>query len=169
MQQQSKTRALSSSGHGKSGKRRNSEGSKITQLPEPKPLQYYRDPEKKVLDSDLIDERAKEWAQSFSISKTPLKTAQMRRFYDELKAIERKIMTGKDSKEQELNFQKDRALIIMFKAKAVYAQKRNVAPKQFTQFIFDHLASIDDLKDFQAFLKVFEAVVAFHKFFSPEK
>jgi len=56
----------------------------------------------------------------------------------------------------------------MFKAKALYAEKRKVSPRAFTQFIFDHTASIHDMKDFQAFVKVFEAVVAFHRYFSKE-
>jgi CRISPR-associated protein Csm2 len=117
------------------------------------------------LKHELLDDQARKSAEDFK----DLKTTQMRRFYDDLKAIERKIMVGKDIKEQQANFERDRALIVMFKAKAVYAEKRKVAPPSFTQFIFDHVASINDLNDFKGFLKVFEAVVAFHKFFSPER
>lgn len=135
------------------------------QLPTPRPLVYFKDPERKVLDPDLLDSKAAAWAQSFA----KLKTSQMRRFYDELKSIERKIMAGKDSQTQEANFKRDWPLVVLFKAKAAYAEKRQVAPREFTQFIFDHVASIKDLKDFAAFLKIFEAVVAFHKFFSPER
>jgi CRISPR-associated protein Csm2 len=137
----------------------------IQQLPVPKPLTYFSDPEKKCLKPDLLDDQARKNAEEFK----DLKATQMRRFYDELKAIERKIMTGKDIKEQQANFERDRAMIIMFKAKSVYAEKRKVAPRAFTQFIFDHVASITDINDFKGFLKVFEAVVAFHKFFSLEK
>ena len=139
------------------------------QLPTPNKVAYFKGEDKKVLDPELLDERSIEWAQKFIASQTPLKTAQMRRFYDDLKAIERKIMAGKDSQEQEANFKRDWSLVVMFKAKAVYAEKRRVSPREFTQFIFDHVASIRDLKDFKAFIKVFEAVVAFHKFFSPER
>lgn len=138
----------------------------VSQLPDPKPMAYFTDSEKKILNPELLDQKAAGWAQQFGQN---LKTAQMRRFYDELKAIERKTMIGKDSQEQEANFKRDWPLVVMFKAKAVYAEKRRVAPREFTQFIFDHVASIHDIKDFLAFLKVFEAVVAFHKFFSPEK
>jgi CRISPR-associated protein Csm2 len=134
-------------------------------LPTPTKVAYFKGEDKKVLDPELLDERSIEWAQKFK----DLKTAQMRRFYDDLKAIERKIMAGKDSQEQEANFKRDWSLVVMFKAKAVYAEKRRVSPREFTQFIFDHVASIRDLKDFKAFIKVFEAVVAFHKFFSPER
>ena len=135
------------------------------QLPVPKPLTYFSDPEKKRLKPELLDDQARKNAEDFK----DLKATQMRRFYDDIKAIERKIMAGKDLQEQQANFERDRALIVMFKAKAVYAEKRKVAPRAFTQFIFDHVASINDIKDFKGFLKVFEAVVAFHKFFSPER
>lgn len=139
------------------------------QLPTPRLLHYYLDTEKRKLDPSLVDEKAIEWARSFiSDPKLPLKSTQMRRFYDEIKAIERKIQTGKDIQEQQARFERDRALVMMFKAKAVYAEKRKVAPREFTQFIFDHMASIKDLLDFQAFIKVFEAVVAFHRFYAKD-
>jgi len=140
------------------------------QVPVGKPRAYFTDPEKTVFDNSLVDEKAADWAEKFvQYHRKALKTAQMRRFYDELKAIERKIMTGKDAEGQERNFKRDRALITMFKAKSLYAEKRQVCPPSFTQFIFDHDASIKELKDFKAFLKVFEAVVAFHKYLAPEK
>lgn len=139
--------------------------SETVSLPTPRIIAYYKDSNNKALDPDLLDQKASEWAKDFA----NLKTAQMRRFYDDLKAIERKIMIGKSTEDQEENFKRDRALIVMFKAKSVYAEKRKVAPREFTQFIFDHVASIKCLSDFQAFIKVFEAVVAFHKFYSPEK
>jgi CRISPR-associated protein Csm2 len=138
----------------------------VAQLPTPKPLIYFKDSEKKVLDTNLIDTKADEWAVAFGAK---LKASQMRRFYDDLKAIERKIMTGKSFQALEANFKRDWPMVVMFKAKAAYAEKRGVSPREFTQFIFDHVASIKDLKDFKAFLKVFEAVVAFHKFHSEKE
>lgn len=130
-------------------------------LPTPTPVSYF-EADKKTLKKELLDQNAIKWADSFK----ELKTSQMRRFYDDLKAIERKILMAGDVRAQEDAFKQNRALITMFKAKAVYAQKRKVSPREFTQFIFDHEASIKDLKDFKAFLKVFEAVVAFHRFYS---
>jgi CRISPR-associated protein Csm2 len=132
-------------------------------LPVPKRIQYFKDPGRKELDSDLLDNKAAQWAKDFK----DLKVSQMRRFYDELKAIERKMMVG-DQGQREANFLRDRALVTMFKAKAVYAEKRKVAPRAFTQFIFDHEASIQTFEDFQAFVKIFEAVLAYHRFFSKE-
>jgi len=131
------------------------------QLPVAHPMEYYTDREKSRLDPTMVDEKAQAWARSFA----ELKSTQMRRFYDEFKAIERKVVRG-GMKEQQTNFERDRALIMMFKAKAVYAEKRKVSPRAFTEFIFNHMASINDLRDFQAFIKVFEAVVAFHRFYA---
>ncbi len=156
----------STPGHQGTGRQQQGGQNPAPQLPMPKPLAYFSDPEKKRLKPELVDDQARKNAEDF---KDLLKATQMRRFYDDMKAIERKIMAGKDIKEQQANFERDRALIVMFKAKAVYAEKRKVAPRAFTQFIFDHVASIKDLDDFKGFLKVFEAVVAFHKFFSPER
>lgn len=136
----------------------------VDQLPVASPLKYHTDEAKKRLKPELVDEQALEWARGFA----DLKSAQMRRFYDEFKAIERKILRGKDLQEQQNNFERDKALIMMFKAKAVYAEKRRVSPRAFTKFIFDHIASIKDLRDFQAFIKVFEAVVAFHRFYAKD-
>ena len=134
------------------------------QLPVPQPLRYYSDDAKKQLRPELVDEEAHDSARRFS----ELKSTQMRRFYDEFKAIERKILSGGGLQEQEANFERDRALIMMFKAKAVYAERRRVSPRAFTEFIFNHMASIKDLRDFQAFLKAFEAVVAYHRFYAKD-
>lgn len=142
-------------------------GAAPTSVPTATRIQYFS--EKQKLDPVLVDAKAQEWASSFVRENTPLKTTQMRRFYDDLKAIERRILLGKDVHAQQANFERDRALILMFKAKAVYAEKRRVSPRAFTQFIFDHMESIKELRDFQAFLKIFEAVVAFHRFFSEER
>jgi CRISPR-associated protein Csm2 len=134
-------------------------------LPSPHSIAYYDDTEKKKLNPKWVDGEAEQWAKSFR----ELRTSQMRKFYDELKAIERRILRGKDIHDHRANFERDRALIMIFKAKAVYAEKRGVSPRAFTQFIFDHMASLKDLEDFRAFLKVFEAVVAFHRYFADEK
>lgn len=134
-------------------------------LPTPKVIEYFEDAGKQKINPAWVDREAQEWAQSFK----GLKATQMRRFYDDLKAIERKVLLGKDLQARQSNFERDRALLMMFKAKAAYAEKRQVSPRAFTQFIFDHMESIKDLKDFQAFIKIFEAVVAFHRFFAEEK
>ncbi|MEZ0328504.1 MAG: type III-A CRISPR-associated protein Csm2, partial [Dissulfuribacterales bacterium] len=83
-------------------------------LPTPTKVDYYSEIDKKTLNTELLDQKAIEWAKSFQ----NLRTSQMRRFYDDLKAIERKILVAGDIKAQEEAFKQNRALITMFKAKA---------------------------------------------------
>lgn len=141
------------------------ENSAHTSVPQPHSMKYYLDEQKERLNPKLVDEKALEWAQQFG---SDLKSSQLRRFYDEYKAIERRILTGESVQAQEANLQRDLALIRMFKAKALYAQKRRVSPPSFSQFIYDHVESIQDIKDLKAFSRIFEAVVAFHRYFAED-
>ncbi len=136
-----------------------------TGLPKANLISYYIDPRKESLDPKMVDEKALDWAKAFG---RELKSTQLRRFYDEFKAIERRILTGESLQVQEANLQRDLALIRLFKAKAVYAEKRKVSPRSFSQFIFDHVESIRDIKDLKAFSRIFEAVVAFHRYFAED-
>ena len=112
---------------------------------------------------ELLDEGAREWAQKFG---SALKTSQMRRFFDEVKAIERRIDLA-TVEEGPAAFARERAGLALLKAKSSYAVSRDVAPPAFNQFMFDSVASIKDVQDFRAFVKVFEAIVAFHRFLNP--
>ncbi|MEJ5365817.1 MAG: type III-A CRISPR-associated protein Csm2 [Desulfosoma sp.] len=134
-------------------------------MPRANTILYYTDSQKEQLDPKLVDEKALEWARAFG---RDLKSTQLRRFYDEFKAIERRILMGESVQVQEANLQRDLALIRMFKAKALYAEKRKVSPRSFSQFIFDHVESIRDIKDLKAFSRIFEAVVAFHRYFAAD-
>lgn len=134
-------------------------------VPRANPIRYYIDSQKERLDPELVDRRALEWAREFG---RDLKSSQLRRFYDEFKAIERRILMGESTQAQEANLQRDLALIRMFKAKALYAEKRRVSSRSFSQFIFDHVESVQDVKDLKAFSRIFEAVVAFHRYFAAD-
>lgn len=143
-------------------------GNSPPELPTSRPHAFYADQgDKKALHKKFVDEEAKSRAEAFT-AYPPLKSTQMRRFYDDVKAIERKIMLGGEEARQSA-FDAERAMIVMLKPKAVYAEKRKVAPRAFTQFIFDNVDSIHDLRDFEAFVRHFEAVVAYHKFFAEDK
>jgi CRISPR-associated protein Csm2 len=134
-------------------------------LPTARPHDFYDDQStKKVLHKKFVDEEAKSRAETFA----SMKSTQMRRFYDDVKAIERKIMLEGDEGKRKEAFEAEHAMIVMLKPKAVYAQKRGTAPAKFTQFIFDNVDSIRDLRDFEAFVRHFEAVVAYHKFFAED-
>lgn len=137
------------------------------QLPTPIQKYYFDDQQtKKIIKQELLDKYPQELAQKFVNQKIELSTSQMRRFYDEIKAIERSILRESD---QEEAFKKRQPSLHLLKAKAVYSYKRKAAPYDFVQFIFDHVESIKDVHDFKAFVKIFEAVVAYHKFYSDDK
>lgn len=153
--------------HGQGGRPQGSGGyaGRPPELPTAKPHAFYSDQDKKTLFKKFVDEEARDRAQQFA----SLKSTQMRRFYDDVKAIERKLSLGQDEDGREKSFAVEHAMITMLKPKAVYAEKRKVAPRAFTQFVFDNVDSIHDLRDFEAFVRHFEAVVAYHKFFAEDK
>lgn len=138
----------------------------VNKIPVGKKHNFYLDSEKKKLDPRFVDDEAKNKAEKFG---DRLKSTQLRRFYDDVKAIERKLMLG-DEKSREAVFDNERAMIVMLKPKAVYAANRKDAaiPQEFLEFIFDNVDSIQDLRDFEAFVCHFEAVVAYHKFFAKD-
>ncbi len=108
---------------------------------------------------ELLTSKAQEWASSFVKASPELKSAQLRRFYHDVKSLEAKIT----SKEE---FTKNRPLIKMLKSKVAYAcPKKNYkgrkVPWEFREFMEKCVDEIDQLKDFQAFALVFEAVVGY--------
>lgn len=96
-------------------------------------------PDPKKLDSGflknqeyLLDDYAQEWAEFLAKRSNPkLKKAQIRRFYQDIKAIESRI--GDDIE----SFEKNKASIVMLKAKAAYATARSnsSAPEEFKELI----------------------------------
>lgn len=137
------------------------------QLPIPNQTHYFDDQQtKKIIKQELLDKYPQELAKKFVNQDIKLSSSQMRRFYDEIKAIERSILRESD---QEDAFRRRQPSLYLLKAKAVYSYKRKAAPYDFVQFIFDHVESIKDVNDFKAFVKVFEAVVAYHKFYSDDR
>jgi CRISPR-associated protein Csm2 len=119
---------------------------------------------------DQIDEEAVQWAESFGKFLTssegetgPLTTSQIRRFYGELKRIQ-----ADPSK-----FQAD---IPMLKAKLAYAVGRDVRShnplkykSKIKEFYVELAKGIDEVRknnknDFINFVKIVEAIVAYHKY-----
>ena len=108
--------------------------------------------------SSLLDEDAKGWAKSFvkpSGRERELTSAQLRKFYNEFKALEKKV----ESK----GFDSTLPLIKMVKSKAAYsANPRNQKiPSKFRDFLWENIDAINEEKDFKAFILLFEAVVGF--------
>ena len=85
-----------------------------------------------------------------------LSSAQLRRFFNDFKQLEKKV------KKQE--FEKVKHLIKMAKSKASYASNpsNQKIPPQFKQFLIENVDSINSKEDFEVFMLHFEAVVGFY-------
>lgn len=129
--------------------------------PAPVPVEsavYYTDKEKKKLNTKWVDEEALKVAQEVGNEK--LKSAQLRRFYSEVKTLERVWTTRGQTAEAFLELLPQ---IKILKAKVVYAKERGVAGDYFQRWMAEHVNAIKDVEDFKAFLLHFEAVVGFSK------
>jgi len=120
---------------------------------------FYSDKEREIVREDLLADDARKWALKF-ISRDqekPLSSAQLRRFYNDVKALEARIETQ--------GFDRIKPLIKMLKSKVAYACPRNPrdrkVPESFKVFIDKMVDNIDDNLDFKAFSLSFEAVVGF--------
>ena len=91
-----------------------------------------------------------------TVPKKTLNSAQLRRFYNDFKQLEKKVeMKG---------FEEIKPLIKMVKSKASYASNpsNQKIPPQFKKFLIDNVDSINSNKEFKAFMLYFEAVVGFY-------
>jgi CRISPR-associated protein Csm2 len=110
-----------------------------------------------VIKEELVTDKAKEIAKNFV--KEGMERNQLRKFYMEVKSLERKVEAE--------GFEKIKPFIKMLKAKVNYQRGRKTEGKKlvtdgFVNFIsecVDHVNSEDDLK---AFVKYFEAVVGYY-------
>lgn len=131
-------------------------------LPTPKPVTYFQSDGSLV--PTLMDNQAEKLAQDLS----QVTTTQLRRFYDDVLTLRQRLAAEqRQGHDKESVFNNLRADFKMLKAKAVYAHGRNpkTVPRPLLQFFIDHVAAVNNARDFEAFFKHFQAVVAFHKFY----
>ena len=112
---------------------------------------------------ELLDEMAAKTAQSFverdsktkRLKRGSLSSAQLRRFFSELRQLEKKVKV--------MGFDKVKPLIKMVKSKASYAANpaNPKIPASFKSFLIKNIDEIQTGKDFEAFMLHFEAVVGF--------
>jgi CRISPR-associated protein Csm2 len=130
------------------------------QLPTPQPVSYFEPGSKDKLRAALVDTEAEEWAAKFK----EVATSQLRRFYEHVITLRRRLEECPD--EKRLNeFDLLRPEFKMLKAKAAYTagRERKLAP--LLQFFVNHTASVKTMDDFNAFVRHFEAIIAYHKYF----
>lgn len=117
---------------------------------------YYKDG---AIKPDLVTTDAERVAKSFIPNGVPeLKAAQLRKFYGEVKNLELRLKSSADKK---ATFRQILPLIKLLKAKGAYACKRKVVPDAFKTWLTTNVDAVEDIKDFEAFLLYFEAVVGF--------
>ena len=117
------------------------------------------------LDPKWVDSEAQAMARKLVIKnsygkadKDSIKSSQLRKFYADVKGLER---SWEYQKRSEAAFLGILPQIKILKAKAAYAQGRGVVPPAFTQWVNTHVDAVSTSADFKAFLLHFEAVVGF--------
>lgn len=117
-------------------------------------------------DKEMLGKKAEVLARALA-ERTGLTTHQLRRFYNEVKNIERGLMAGSD---RGASWDKAYPRIKLLKAKAYYnaSRKQNRLPGQFKEFIgtcIDRIpCSADEgLATFTQFSQLFEAVVGYSR------
>lgn len=120
---------------------------------------YYSDPEKAKLKKEYIVEYPKALANAFELDggRDTNKRSQIRKFYEYLLRVDRQMRL------QDNNFSLIEANLAELLPHVTYAGKRRVVSNLFIKFIEANLAAVHDEKDMRAFVKHFEAVVAFTK------
>jgi len=122
---------------------------------------------KRELFNEEAEKEAKKWAARRYKGKPELSNTQVRKFYNEIKAIERYIEMREPN-----TFVEKLPEIKMIKAKAAYAYGRKLQKKggsitkEFKEFLDTNIDSIKTQRDFQIFCKLFEAVLGFFEFYS---
>lgn len=122
--------------------------------------------DKRVLKESLLTTQAIGWAKSFIKPAYPkdrreqnpkLNMAQLRRYFNEVRSLESKVKAT--------SFDEMRPLIKMLKSKVALACPSNgrdrKVPVEFRNYIDEMVDKIESEKDFDAFMKCFEAVVGF--------
>lgn len=135
-------------------------------LPTPRPVTYFQKDGSLV--PALMDSAAEDLAQHLN----QVTTTQLRRFYDDVLTLRQRLAAEqRQGRDKEAVFNDLRADFKMLKAKAVYAHGRSekTMPRPLLQFFIDHVAAVNSAREFEAFCKHFQAIVAFHKFYGDNK
>ncbi len=109
-----------------------------------------------IIKEELLTTRAEKIADDFigDVRRPNVKSSQLRKFYNEVKALAKRA--------EEEKFEKIKPLVKMLKVKVNYQKGRGFVPEVFVRFISDCVDNIEDKSDFDAFVKHFEAVIGFY-------
>jgi len=126
---------------------------------------YYLNENGDGIRPELLESEAEKQAQKFS----RLNTTQLRKFFNEVKALEKKLKDNNDSDEY---FNKNLIpLIKMLKAKVSYSLARQEKKdfqqfKDFEEFLKRNIDNIKNKQDFKFFVLHFEAVIGYYYYYN---
>jgi len=121
------------------------------------------------LNPDLVDRGAENWAKALS----SVSGTQLRRFYEHVMSLDRELrLHSAQHGGRQKAFERLRAEFLMLRPQVHYARGRQggQVTEELLQFIDQHVRAVgNDVKKFDAFLKHFQSVIAFHKYFESRK
>lgn len=125
---------------------------------------FYSNKANRELRAELFTDFAPQLAQaSATANDKELTTNALRNFYDAVKAIENPILQAGSPEEKENVFRRQLPHIKLLAAKvAHYQPEKPKIPRVFADFLYDSIKIINDLKEFEGFVLVFEAVAGWH-------
>jgi len=115
-----------------------------------------------IVGKQLAEEKSIKFKSKGYFKITP---TQLRRFFDDVKAMQRYIDQFQGN-ERENAFKRKLPEIMMMRAKVSYARGRDTVTDGFLSFINENMNSVKTAKDFDVFCKFFEAVYGFFSFHS---
>lgn len=115
---------------------------------------YYEDAEKKVMRPEYIIKYPKEIVEELKQDKNKNKSSQLRKYYEFVIRIKDRLRQTNTSYEE---MKSEIGRLIPF---AEYALTRGKVSDYFQKFISKNVTAIHDEKDFMAFAKHFEAIIA---------
>lgn len=151
----------------KSAKNSRSGGDESWEIPDPRPVQYFCSDSGKALNHKMLESM-----EGLAKKSRKVPASQLRRFYADVTAFERKLTLDKELPDSAVLAQ-----MALLRAKAVYARARlkkdnkrdEKYPTELLQFFIDHANAVQSKEDYFAFHRVFETLVAYHKFYEEKK
>ncbi len=135
-------------------------------------IAYFADPERKAIRPELLDREAQKVARKMQ----DIPASQLRRFFGSVMELRRRLEADETLRGNAPAIEAEMAFL---KASAAYTCRRlgydnpkknwQGDPLELVSFCSRHRNSVNDARDFFAFTRHFEAVIAFHKCFARER
>lgn len=128
-------------------------------------IRFFSDEEGKAIRGDLLDQEANETARKLR----DIPASQLRRFFGTVMGVRRRLEVDPEFRK---NSEAIQAELAFLKASSAYAAKRlnwKGDSLELVRMLTVARNSVKDARDFEAFARHFEAVVAFHKVYGKER